>query len=100
MAVPERRVLFGGNKDSPVVPVSADGSDYWEFHVADTGTGIPENLRENVFQSFFTTKDRDQGTGLGLAIVRGIVHDHKGLLDFQSSSEGTTFKVRLLKGSG
>ena len=67
---------------------------YFEIHIADTGRGIPEDLREKVFTPFFTTKSK--GTGLGLPIVKKIVDDHEGTITFHSRvGEGTTFVLRL-----
>jgi signal transduction histidine kinase/putative methionine-R-sulfoxide reductase with GAF domain len=66
-----------------------------EFRLSDTGEGIPESIRENVFQSFVTTGKKD-GTGLGLAIVKKIVDQHGGTVHFESKSgAGTTFVIRL-----
>ncbi|MBI5688942.1 MAG: PAS domain S-box protein [Verrucomicrobia bacterium] len=66
------------------------------LEVQDTGVGIPEELRERVFESFFTTKGEGQGTGLGLTTVLGIVRDHKGFISFTSEvGRGTTFEIHL-----
>jgi PAS domain S-box-containing protein len=73
-----------------------DDVEYLECVFTDTGNGIPEDVRETVFESFYTTKEKGKGTGLGLSIVRGIVHDHDGSIDFDSAhGSGTTFHVRL-----
>jgi signal transduction histidine kinase len=64
--------------------------------VADTGTGIPPEVRERVFQPFFTTKPIGHGTGLGLSICQGIVTALGGEISFASESpRGTTFRVVL-----
>jgi len=65
--------------------------------VSDSGTGIPENIREHVFDPFFTTKPVGQGTGQGLALARSIVVDkHHGSLTFETSvGTGTTFHLRI-----
>lgn len=78
--------------------VLPDGTEGWQCDVADTGTGIPENLLEDIFQSFFTTKEKGKGTGLGLSISRGIIRDHKGDIRVTSKvGEGTVFSVLLPK---
>ncbi len=60
----------------------------------DHGPGIPESIKEKVFQPFFTTKE--EGTGLGLSIVQRIVENHGGRLDLKSKEgEGTTFTITL-----
>ncbi len=62
--------------------------------VEDTGRGIPDDLRDRVFQPFFTT--RSAGTGLGLPIARRIIEDHGGELGFDSAyGKGTRFIIRL-----
>jgi signal transduction histidine kinase len=62
--------------------------------VRDTGSGIPLNVLENVFNPFFTTKP--DGTGLGLAICQHIVSDHGGRITVESQvGYGTTFSIFL-----
>ena len=65
--------------------------------IEDTGTGIPQAIRNRIFDPFFTTKEVGRGTGQGLAISRSVVVDkHFGTLTFQSElGRGTTFYVRL-----
>jgi signal transduction histidine kinase len=64
--------------------------------ITDDGPGIPDELREKVFDSFFTTKDVGFGTGLGLATARRIVVErHDGSLTFRSEPGRTTFRVSL-----
>ena len=48
---------------------------------ADTGSGIPESIRERIFEPFFTTKTVDKGTGLGLSQVYGFVQQSNGTID-------------------
>jgi signal transduction histidine kinase len=65
-----------------------------EIRVRDTGPGISEAVRENLFIPFFTTKDR--GTGLGLPICQRIVRSHGGTLEVHSRpGQGAEFVVRL-----
>jgi len=71
----------------------AGGRDAILVEVADNGPGIPADVREKVFEVFFTTKAK--GSGLGLAIVKRIVDAHDGRLDLQTSSEGTRVRVTL-----
>ncbi|HUI70060.1 MAG TPA: ATP-binding protein, partial [Spirochaetia bacterium] len=67
---------------------------YCRIAVSDTGTGIPEQDRERVFDPYYTTKK--DGTGLGLAIVQRIVFDHKGNVWAESDgSSGTTIFIDI-----
>ena len=65
--------------------------------VIDNGTGIPKEIREKIFQPFFTTKPSGEGTGLGLSLSHEIVtKGHSGTLEVQSEEgEGTTFIITL-----
>jgi CheY-like chemotaxis protein len=66
------------------------------IQVQDTGAGIPESAREHIFDSFFTTKSRDEGTGLGLTTVLGIIKNHHGFITFTTAEgKGTTFEIHL-----
>jgi len=69
--------------------------------ISDTGTGIPEDIRERVFDHFFTTKEVGRGTGQGLTIARAVVVDkHGGDLTFETEEgKGTTFHIRLPVGA-
>lgn len=67
-----------------------------EVAITDTGKGIPEAARDQIFDAFFTTKDTGEGTGLGLSISRDIIRSLGGEIDFETEpGEGTTFFVRL-----
>jgi PAS domain S-box-containing protein len=62
--------------------------------VTDTGTGIPDNMKEKIFDPFFTTKEAGKGTGLGLATVDYIMKNHRGFLVVESEiGTGSTFKL-------
>jgi signal transduction histidine kinase len=66
------------------------------IHVRDTGPGIPEELRDKVFDIFFTTKAVGKGTGLGLSISQNIIKIHGGNLYFECPPEGgTDFVIEL-----
>tara|TARA_R110002072_G_scaffold13418_3_gene56148 strand:+ start:31 stop:2844 length:2814 start_codon:yes stop_codon:yes gene_type:complete len=69
---------------------------YAHICVRDTGHGIEPHVEENIFEPFFSTKDKDKGTGLGLATAYGIVQQHAGAIKVTSTpGEGAQFCVFL-----
>jgi CheY-like chemotaxis protein/anti-sigma regulatory factor (Ser/Thr protein kinase) len=66
-----------------------------KIEVADTGTGMTEEVRQRCLEPFFSTKG-ERGTGLGLSMTFGIIRRHDGFLDIESApGEGTTFRITL-----
>jgi signal transduction histidine kinase len=65
------------------------------IEVADSGPGIPPELRARIFEPFFTTKPAGEGTGLGLAMARQLVERHGGRLTLAPSERGARFQVEL-----
>jgi len=66
------------------------------FTVTDTGVGIPEDVRDKIFDPFYTTKEGTGGTGLGLAVCSGIVKEHDGWIDVEDhAGGGSVFAVYL-----
>ncbi|HEU5041300.1 MAG TPA: ATP-binding protein, partial [Gemmatimonadales bacterium] len=64
--------------------------------VEDTGVGIPRAEQSKIFEPFYTTKPPGRGTGLGLSICYGIVQDHRGRLEVESTPGlGSVFRVNL-----
>lgn len=69
---------------------------YVQVMVADSGTGIPQELLPRIFEPFFTTKERGKGTGLGLASVYGTVQNHRGAISVQTEpGRGSRFTLLL-----
>jgi signal transduction histidine kinase len=75
------------NKPSPV------DSPEVEITVSDTGPGIPDEIKDHIFEPFVT--NNPQGTGLGLAITKRIITAHKGTINVTSFPGGTVFQVTL-----
>ena len=64
--------------------------------IRDTGAGIPEELRDKIFEAFFTTKQKVKGVGLGLSVCYGIIKDHGGEIKVESEvGKGTNFIISL-----
>jgi len=95
-AVNERQKT-GGESYRPAVSMSTKKIDgKIEIRVSDNGTGIPDSIKEKIFQPFFTTKPTGQGTGLGLSLAYDIVKAHGGEIKAETKQgEGSEFIVQL-----
>ena len=95
--IEEAGSMADGKKYEPKVSVStAKVGDMIEVKIKDNGTGIPDHVKEKIFQPFFTTKPTGEGTGLGLSLSYDIVKSHGGELQVESKhGEGTEFKIYL-----
>ncbi len=70
--------------------------EYLAVRIKDEGRGIPQENIAHIFEPFFTTKEVGSGTGLGLSIVYGIIQEHNGWIEVDSTpNKGTCFKVYL-----
>jgi two-component system, cell cycle sensor histidine kinase and response regulator CckA len=75
---------------------NARAGSFVSLSVCDEGRGIPPEVLSRIFEPFFTTKDVGKGTGLGLATVFGVVQEHRGWVEVDSTiGSGTTFKIFL-----
>jgi PAS domain S-box-containing protein len=95
-AIADRAGAEPGSKGTITVTTRAVG-EYVEARIADTGGGIPADIRSKIFDPFFTTKGIGKGTGQGLAIAYAVVVEkHSGTIDFESEvGKGTTFIIRI-----
>lgn len=82
------------NKGELKIGVSSEDK-YVVVSVTDSGKGIPPEIKDKIFQPFFTTKGAGEGSGLGLDIVRKIIEKHQGKINVESEPGCTTFKVWL-----
>jgi signal transduction histidine kinase len=97
-AVAKRKAEDGGADYQPVMVVTTrDRGDHVEIRIRDNGTGIPLDVKEKMFNPFFTTKPAGEGTGLGLSMSHDIVvKQHAGTIDVETlSGEFTEFTIRL-----
>ncbi len=79
-----------------VTVITKNKNDVVEIKVKDNGPGIPENVKQKIFQPFFTTKPTGQGTGLGLSLSYDIVKAHGGEIKMETSEDsGTEFTIQL-----
>lgn len=70
--------------------------DQLQISLKDTGSGMPDEIKDRIFDPFFTTKEVGQGTGLGLSISFGIVEKHKGKIEVKSEKDkGSEFIISL-----
>jgi two-component system, NtrC family, sensor kinase len=70
--------------------------DAVEVEVEDNGCGISADHLPHIFEPFFTTKPVGQGMGLGLSVSYGIIRDHSGAIEVESTpGRGSLFRVRL-----
>ena len=90
----EAMIETGGRLTLSVATANSDGRRGVEVGVEDTGPGVPPELREQIFNPFFTTKK--EGVGLGLSLVSKIVDDHRGWIRILSEpGKGACFRVFL-----
>lgn len=91
-AIPEDRV------DGELTIYTEYKDELVEIRIKDNGTGIPEDIKDRIWEPFFTTKAVGVGTGLGMSITYGIVEKHNGQIEFESEDgKGTEFVITLPK---
>ena len=84
-----------GVENAKVVVATKHLENNVEIKVLDNGPGIPDSIKDQIFQPFFTTKPTGQGTGLGLSLSYDIFKAHNGKLNLSSTPNGTDFTVIL-----
>jgi signal transduction histidine kinase len=86
-AIREKQENEGGQFQGKIrIKCGEDSSKLKYCIIEDNGYGVPENIRNKVFETFFTTKSIGVGTGLGLSMVQKIIQNHKGILKLEESS--------------
>ena len=96
-AVGEKKKQVNGGYDPTVTISTRKSNRFIEIVVSDNGNGIPQKMKNKIFQPFFTTKPAGQGTGLGLSISYDIItKGHGGDLAVETvQNEGTSFIIKL-----
>jgi signal transduction histidine kinase/ActR/RegA family two-component response regulator len=81
--------------EAPATGIASVGAEWVELTIADTGTGMSEEVRQRIFEPFFTTKGA-RGSGLGLSVVYGIMERHGGRIALDSTQgQGTRLTLRF-----
>lgn len=88
--------LHNADIDGEVNVVAEENEKAATITLSDNGPGIPADIRDTFFEPF-VTRGKSDGTGLGTAIVKSIIDAHHGEIEFDTSSHGTTFTIRLPK---
>jgi signal transduction histidine kinase len=91
------QALGGDPKGSIAIRTCQEPGGGWvRLSIEDNGCGIPDELKQRIFDPFFSTRQRSGGTGLGLAISEGIIEQHGGRIRVESQvGAGTTFHILL-----
>jgi two-component system cell cycle sensor histidine kinase/response regulator CckA len=91
-----RTLNVSASECEQLAPKSMPAGEYVLVEVSDSGTGIPPDIIDHIFEPFFSTKEVGKGTGLGLSTVYGIVKQTGGFIYLESTlRKGTTFRIFL-----
>jgi signal transduction histidine kinase len=84
------RLYLGGRLEEGAAP----GAEDLVLEVGDQGPGVPEEIRDRLFEPF-VTRGKRRGTGLGLAVTKRFVEDHGGTIELLDTAPGATFRIRV-----
>ena len=86
---------LAGQKGGAIRVALEEVPGYVVLCVADNGPGVDGAAREELFESFFTTRSRDEASGLGLFVTKLVAEQHRGTLTLEPQEKGATFALRL-----
>ena len=96
IVVNAKDAMPNGGRITIISGLKPDDPNFVELKFIDTGTGILQEKLDKIFDPFFTTKEKGKGTGLGLSVSYGIIKNHNGNIEVQSSQDkGTMFTITL-----
>jgi signal transduction histidine kinase len=91
-----RDAIEDSGKDKKIIKVESELiGNHIICKIHDTGSGIPLEIQDKIFEPFFSTKTKGQGLGLGMGITHSIIKEHHGDISFVTNSEGTTFTIQF-----
>lgn len=98
--IDDNKVPVGTSASSRLPAASLSGrkreAGFCTISISDNGPGIPDSIKDKIFQPFFTTKPTGQGTGLGLSLAYDIIKAHGGNIQVNSDfDQGSTFIIQL-----
>ncbi len=90
-------VLLDNKIKDPCIKIATYAEEeYYILEVSDNGGGVPEDIIDNIFDPYFSTKTKKDGTGLGLYMSKTIIEDHcDGILHVNNSDTGAVFKIMI-----
>jgi len=92
----EEKISKNPNSERRLILSASRENDFVKIRIEDTGSGIPENIKDKIFDPFFTTKSPGKGTGLGLSVVYNIIDAHQGKIYIESEEgKGTIVNLYL-----
>jgi len=93
-AIEEKRKKIG-NFQGKIKIKTRKNNDKIFIEIEDNGGGIPKEIKERIFEPYFTTKEEGKGTGMGLYMVKEIIERMNGKIEVENTSEGAKFIITL-----
>lgn len=88
--------IYYSPENSQITIIIINDDNHYTIEIADEGKGISPEVKDKIFEPFYTTKPLGEGSGLGLSVVHGIIKSHKGEISIADNfPKGTIFKIKL-----